>query len=121
MVYFLIHHIYKKFESGNGATNIKELSKLGLFKTEQIDYFTDLFEKEKLLIQNENNEYLPANNSKNIKISEMIEIIHHLSLDIPVTVKNNQLKTYLNKIFADLKTNRNKIIGSKTLYHLINN
>ena len=76
---------------------MKELTKLGLFKTEQIDYFTNLFEKEKLLIQNEDNEYMPANSSKNIKISDLVEIIHHLSLDIPVTVKNNELKAYLNK------------------------
>ena len=39
----------------------------------------------------------------------------------PVTVKDDELKSYLNNIFNELKDNRNKIIGSKTLYNLINN
>ena len=116
----ILYYIYKKFEKGEGAIHNNDLLSIASNKPEEIDYFIELFIKANLILEIEKERYTPANSSKNIKISEVIDLIHDININIPeLSSLSNSLTEYLNKLFCDIKKSRGDIIGSKSLYNII--
>jgi len=114
----LLHHIYKKFESGKGASSFQELLPMTLNDVDLLDMLLDLFIKEKFITHTEDFGIIPANASKNISIAKIIDTIYSISLDIPVT-KQDKLKTYLADLFKDMKQSLDSIVKNKTLADVI--
>jgi hypothetical protein len=115
----ILEYIYKKFESGKGPTYFKELLSIASQKVDQVDFFTKHFMENKLLIQNADNGYAPANSSENVRLIDVIDSIHNIGLDIPAYVKKTHLKDYLNTLFDSINKNRKKVVGATTLRDLI--
>ncbi len=116
----ILHHIYGRFEEGKGASTYAELTKLTSHKNEEVDHYLDLFKKEKLILENETGVYMPTNSSKNVLVSDIIEMIHSVSLTIPSTLSSsNPVKKHMQKIMTELEKSRAQIIGKLTLAELI--
>ncbi|MEW6527400.1 MAG: YhjD/YihY/BrkB family envelope integrity protein [Spirochaetota bacterium] len=115
----ILHHIYKKFESGKGATSFQELLPMTLNDIDLLDMLLDLFIKEKFITHTEDFGIIPANASKNISIAKIIDTIYSISLDIPIT-KQDKLKSYLADVFKDMKQSLEAIVKNKTLADVIN-
>jgi membrane protein len=115
----LIQHIYREFESGNGASSLKELQKSITGRSEEIDIYLRLFLDEKLIIQDSDGDYLPANSSENIGMNKIIDTILHISLDMPVQAGKSSFRIFLGKLFNQITANRRKVIGNLTLKDLM--
>ena len=117
----ILYQIYKKFEDGKGSTLYRELAQAISTKSDEVDYFIDLFLREQIITKNEEQNFIPANSSKHIVISDVIDMIHDVSLEIPgITAKSSGLRKTMNRIFLDMKNSRKKVIGDMTLYQLLN-
>lgn len=114
----LLHYIYKKFESGKGSSSFHELLPLALNDVDILDMLLDLFEKEKFIIRTEDYAIIPANASKNIALSSIIDSIYSISLNIP-TLKQDKIKQYLSQIFNQMKQSIDSIVGKITLADVI--
>lgn len=115
----LIHQVYRTFESGGGASSLKELRKAMAGGSEQIDRYIRPFLDEKLIIQDGNGDYLPANKSENIQVNRVIDIIMDISLHMPVAPGKSSFKIYLDKLLSQISASRRKTIGEMTLKELI--
>jgi len=115
----LLHHIYKKFESGKGASTFHELLPIALNDVDLLDMMLELFEKEKFITRTGNNAIIPANASKNITIAKIIDAVYSISLEIP-PIKQDKLKSYLFDLFKDMKQSIDLIVKDKTLSDIIN-
>ncbi len=115
----ILYYIYKKFEKGRGPTTEKELISITSQSSEEAELFLNIFMEENLIIKNEDSGYVPANSSQNVKISDVIDMIHNISLEIPGTVKTSGLKNYVREIFIEIALCRNKVIGDTTLKEVI--
>ncbi len=116
----LLYYIYKNFESGKGSTALKDLMEMTAHKSEEVDFLITLFIKQGYVIENEDDTYLPANSSKHIKLADVIDLIHDISMDIPRTVQSsNNLRKFLSTLFSDMRKARKKIVGDMTLHQLI--
>jgi membrane protein len=111
--------IYKKFEQGNGSTELKEIVKAASHEESQVDFFLDLFIENNLISQNTEGHYYPTKSSEVIKVADVIELIHSISFMIPSTVKKSNLKSWLSEIFSKLEKNRKQIIGDLSLKDLV--
>jgi membrane protein len=117
----ILYQIYKKFEDGKGSTVYRELTAAMSTQSDEIDYLIDLFLQERLISKNEEQNFVPANSSKHIVLSDVIDMIHDISLDIPgIATKSGGLRKYMNRIFLEMKRSRKRIIGDMTLYQLLN-
>lgn len=115
----ILHHIYSKFESGKGASAYNELMKVTSNKSDEVDFYLDLFVREGLLIEKEHGTYLPATSSSKVKISDLIEMIQHVSLEIPPTVPAaSPVRKYLQKKITEIDKARAKIAGDDTLANI---
>jgi len=114
----IIHHIYKKFETGNGSTKNKELMKLTAYESDQVDYYTDIFIDKKMITLNSQNEFIPANSSKNIRLSDLLSMISETGFDIPSATKS-PVKPQMKKIFSELSLNTEKVTGEMTLHDIL--
>lgn len=115
----LLHYIYKKFESGKGASSFQELLPMTLNDVDLLDLLLDIFVKEKFITHTEDFGIIPANASKNIKLSKIIDTIYSISLDIPAA-KQDKLKSYLADVFKEMKQSIESIVQNKTLADVIN-
>jgi len=115
----VLHHIYKKFESGKGATSFQELLPLTLNDVDLLDMLLDTFVKEKFITHTEDFGIIPANASKNITLAKIIDTVYSISLDIPV-LKHDKLKSYLGDLFKEMKQSLDSIVKNKTLSDVIN-
>ncbi len=116
----ILHHIYFKFESGKGASDYHELLKATSNKSDEVDFYLDLFVKEGLLIEKGEGIYLPATSSSKVKISNLIEMIQHVSMEIPPTVSaTNPVRKYLQKKIMEIDKARAKITGEDTLANIL--
>jgi len=116
----ILHHVYSKFEGGKGASSYSELLKITSQKTEEIDHYLELFAREGLLMEKGPDSYLPTTSSGKIVISDIIEMIHSVSLEIPATVPAaNPVRKHLQKIMQELEKSRKSIVGKTTLAELI--
>ncbi len=115
----LLHHIYKKFETGKGASSFQELLPMTLNDVDLLDLLLDIFIKEKFITHTEDFGIIPANASKNIKLAKIIDTIYSISLDIPAA-KQDKLKSYLADVFKEMKQSIESIVHNKTLADVIN-
>jgi len=115
----VLHQIYEKFEKGQGSTSFPELLKAANNQSEEVDYFNSIFEKEGLIVKKTDNTYVPANSSHNLKIADIIDLIHDKTLAIPAAAKPSTLRTFMSKMFIDATKSRRKIFGEMTLREVI--
>ncbi len=117
----VLHHIYKKFESGKGPSSHNELLKI-TSKSEELDGFLELFKNEKLVIEPDENTYNPANSSKNILLSDLLTLIHDVSLLIPGAAGSQEkFKTYIKELFGKITSSKDDIVKGITLADVIEN
>ena len=111
--------IYRKFESGGGATSLRELRKSAAGKSEKMEEYLRLFLESNSIVQNENREYLPTNSSGNVQLNGVIDTILHGSLDMPVAPGKSSYRHFLDRLFKQITASRRKVIGELTLKDLI--
>jgi membrane protein len=112
----ILHYIYEKFENGKGASTYSELMKATSHKSDEVDFYLDLFIKEGLLLEKDEGIYFPATSSSKVKISDIIDMIQHVSMEIPPTVPaTHPVRKYLQKKIQELDKARAKITGEDTL------
>jgi len=115
----ILYHIYKKFEIGNGYSTLKELLKITFNNEDELNYLIDIFKKEKFITDTDE-KISPANSSKNIYISDIINLTHDVSLFVPGAVSSrDKLKKIMEDIFNKIIKSKDSIIGKITLADLI--
>ncbi len=116
----LLHHVYGKFENGKGATTQAELMKLLAHKAEEVEHYVELFKKEGLILEKDEGSFLPTNSSRNVVISDVIDMIHSVSLEVPSTVPaSNPVRKHMHKILHELEKARKEIVGKTTLADML--
>lgn len=116
----ILHHIYDKFEKGKGSTSFNELLKITSNKSEDVDHFIDIFKKEKLVIETDEGDLIPANSSKNIVLSDLIGMIHDVSLTVPgVGASPDKLKKFMDDLFSKMRASKDDIMNGITLGEVI--
>ena len=115
----LLHYIYERFEKGNGASYFRELSRVVSHRVEQLDYFMQLFLDKKLVLQNSDLGYIPANSSENVRLADVMDIIHTIGYNVPGTGKKTPFKSHVRRIFNEMNSSRKNVIGETTLRDLI--
>ncbi len=115
----ILYSIYKKFESGKGSTGYKELLKITTSDRDELNYFLDIFKKEKFIVESDEN-ISPANSSKNIYLSDIIALTHDVSLLVPGLISSrDKLKKIIEDLFNKMMKSKEGIIGKITLADLI--
>ena len=115
----IVHHIYQKFEKGLGGSDYKELSKLCTYNSEEVDFFLEKFSNDKLILHDQDLGYIPTNSSKNIALSNIIDSIHTISINIPKGVRKTPLKSYIEELLLKMEQNRKSMVGNATLADLM--
>ncbi len=115
----VLHHIYKKFESGKGSSSFQELLPLTLNDVDLLDLLLDIFAKEKFIVHTEDFGIIPSNSSNNITIAIIINAVFNISLDIPPSTRQDKLKQHVLDLFEDVKQSMESIIQNKTLADII--
>lgn len=115
----LIQHIYRTFENGGGACSLKSLQKAMSGGSEQVDQYIRPFLDAKLIMQDAESNYLPANSSEHVTLNNIIDIIMNISLDMPVATGKSSFRIFLARLFNQITANRRKIVGDLTLKDLI--
>lgn len=114
----IINEVYKRFEAGDGPTTQEQILKL-CEKSAVADYYLSLFKNAKLIYVKEGNEYTPATSSVNVKVAELVALIHDASYEIPANSPNDNLKKNFTKLFGEIGDARNKIIGDMKLSEIL--
>jgi membrane protein len=114
----IMHEIYNRFEKGTGATGHEYIMKLSE-RTLEAEYYLTLFKNAKLIFENENGEYIPANSSENIRISDLLSLIHDASFEIPSNAPNDLLKKSFSELFSKIGDSRTKLVGDMRLSDMI--
>jgi membrane protein len=115
----ILYNIYKKFESGKGSSGYKELLKISSSNRDELNYFLEIFKKEKFVVESDEN-LSPANSSKNINLSDIIAMTHDVSLFVPGIISSrDKLKSIIEELFNKMKKSKEGIIGKITLADLI--
>ncbi len=115
----VLYHIYRKFESGKGASSEKEIIQVCGNDSSEADFFMDFFTREKLIIQSGIAKYVPANSSKNLQLGDLIDLIHQISLNIPGTTRSASLRSYVKEIFDEIKASKKSVVRDITLKEII--
>ena len=116
----ILYEIFRKFENGNGSTTFDDLLKTTTDRADEIEHFLDIFRKENLIIEVQEDCLIPANSSKNILLTDMINLIHDVSLYVPDSVSSsNPLKKYFEDLFNKMKDSNNDILGDLSLNSII--
>ncbi len=115
----VLHHIYSKFESGKGAAKMKELLKICSGNEDEVSHYTDLFVEHNLIIAQDGSSFVPGNSSSNIRLREIFNLTHDVSLEVPAGVKKSPLKDYMENLFKSLERDREKAVGNVTLGELL--
>ena len=112
--------LYGSFEEGIGPTQFNDLTARTRTGNDIVDYFTSLFLTRGLIIKLEDGAFIPAMSSRVVRISRVIEMIHSFNYTIPAGGKKTGAKKILTGLFAKLQRSNDAVIGSLTLYELMN-
>ena len=115
----VLYTVYKNFESGKGPSFFKDLLKITSNKADDVDYFTDLFKRENLIVESAEGGYMPATASANVLLADVVDLVHDVSLVIPAYAPSDNLKKYFNTLFESMKKSRKKVMEDLTLAKLI--
>ncbi len=115
----ILHHIYANFEKGKGPSVFKDLLKLTSNKTEEVDHYTALFVREKYIIETGDGGYIPSNSSRNILLSDIVDLIHGVGMTIPPYAQPDSLRKYFHSIFGRMQQSRGEILKGLTLASII--
>ncbi|HSV98227.1 MAG TPA: YhjD/YihY/BrkB family envelope integrity protein [Spirochaetota bacterium] len=115
----ILHYIYANFEKGKGPAYFKDLLKLTTNKSEEVDYHTALFLKEKYIIETGDGGYLPSNSSKNIVIADVVDLIHDVGMVIPAYAHPESLKKYFGSLFGRMQKSNRAVLDGITLAMVI--
>jgi membrane protein len=117
-----IQSIYFKFESGKGGSSYSELLKKVNQNSIDLDRFLRLYVENNLITNDSEGNYIPTNNSNNIKLSNILDLVTEATLFIPKKMsKKTQANVKANnirEIFNALNANRNKVLGDISLKDL---
>jgi membrane protein len=114
----ILHHIYSKFESGNGSSSYTEIMKKIKFNAADLDYFIKLFSDSGYISNDSKGYFLPTCPSANIKLMDVFDTIHESEMHLPPSVKKNNAKANIKEIFDRLTDARHKVLGEMTLKDL---
>jgi len=114
----LLRHIYRKFEGGDGASSLKELQKAIGGAADEIDLYIRLFTDEKLILKDSDSDYLPATNSGNVRINDIIDLAVNPNLGIPAGPEKS-FTVFMKRLFNKISASRKKAVGDLTLKELI--
>lgn len=116
----ILYCIYKNFETGQGPTRKKEILRLFNYQLNETDYFLNLFKDNDLILEVENEGFSPKNASKNILLTDLLDMIHDVSFDIPGTETDNEaFKKYFEDLFIKMKKSKNEPVGEISLFDMI--
>jgi len=114
----ILHHIYSKFESGNGASSYTEIMKKIKFNSADLDYFIKLFADSGYISTDSKGFFVPTSPSANIKLMDIFETIHESEMHLPPSVKKNNAKANIKELFDRLTKARHDVLGEMTLKDL---
>ena len=115
----ILTHIHAKFQKGKGPSTFKELLPVTMQDYEELEYFLELFIKEKLLLQTEDDRYIPADIATNTSLLKVVDMVYDVTLTIPGS-KTDRLRKYLRDIFHDMQRSRKDMLKGLTLQNLVN-
>ncbi|HNW30646.1 MAG TPA: YhjD/YihY/BrkB family envelope integrity protein [Spirochaetota bacterium] len=115
----VIHHVYRTFELGGGASSLKDIQKALGGGSEQAERYIRPFLEDRLIVQDSDGNYLPANSSENIMVNRVMDVIMNISLDMPVAPGKSAFRILLGRLFSQITASRRKVIGEMTLKELI--
>lgn len=113
----ILYQIYKKFESGKGTSSFKDLEKYSGASDEEAYYFIELFKKNKLILETDTNNYVPALISQNVNLSDIVDQIE--GIESSGVIRQDSLRDYLALLFRTIEKNRKEVLNKKTLKNLI--
>jgi membrane protein len=114
----ILHEVYRRFESGEGPTSQEQILKLSE-KTAEADYYVTLFKNAKLIYEKDGGEYVPATSSENVRIADLLALIHDASYEIPANAPNDNLRKNFTKLFSEIGESRAKLIGDRRLSEIL--
>lgn len=114
----ILHHVYFKFESGNGASSYNEIMKKIKFNAADLDYFLKLFTDQGYITTDSKGCFIPTSPSVNIKLMDVFDSIHESEMLLPASVKKNNAKANIKELFDKLTSARHKVLGDMTLKDL---
>ncbi len=114
----ILTHVHAKFQKGKGPSTFKELLPVTMQDYEELDYFLDLFIKEKLLLQTEDTRYIPADIAANTSLISVVDMVYDVTLTIPGS-KTDRLRKYLREVFHDMQNARKEKLAGLTIQDLV--
>lgn len=115
----LLMQVYRKFESGKGATKEKELQRSAAVKSAILGRYLRLFLDEQLLVLDARGDYLPGKSAEQVHLNDLIESVLRGVMDMPVPAGKAPLRAYLGRLFGRIRDNRRKTVGATTLGELM--
>ncbi|MFW5770414.1 MAG: YhjD/YihY/BrkB family envelope integrity protein, partial [Spirochaetota bacterium] len=115
----IITHIHARFQRGKGSSSFKELLPVSMNDYEELDYFIQMFISEKLLLQTEDNRYIPATMADHVSVLQIVDMVHDVTLKIPGS-KTDRLKKHLKDIFSSMQKSRKEILKRVSIQDLVN-
>ncbi len=115
----IITHIHARFQKGKGSSSFKELLPISMNDYEELDYFIQMFINEKLLLQTEDNRYIPATMADHVSVLQIVDIVYDVTLKIPGS-KTDRLKKHLKDIFSRMQKSRKDILKGVSIQDLVN-
>ncbi len=114
----IIQSIYFNFESGKGNSKYADLMKKVEQNSADLDFFLKLFSEEKLIMKDNDGDYMPTNSSSNIKLEKLFDMINEAKVEVPRAIKKTQGPGSIKEIFEKLIAQRNKVLADMTLKDL---
>jgi membrane protein len=115
----ILQQIYFRFESGKGATSYSDFLKKTDYNTTDIDFFIKLFAEKNLITNDNEGNFIPANSSFNIRLTELFNMINEVQIIIPGSYRKGAMKNNIRDLFDRLKKSREKVLEDMTLKDLI--
>jgi membrane protein len=115
----VLKYIYDKFEKGRGDTSLKELQNKIQCAPDEIASYINLFDQEKLILQNKESAYIPANSSENLFINDIIDLVMSISFVLPAAAEKTSYRHFMAGLFAKITAGRRHVVGNITLKDLI--
>jgi YihY family inner membrane protein len=115
----LLRHIYRKFESGGGATPHKELGKAVPGMAGDIERYVRIFLDEKIVLRGEDGSYLPSTSSARVGLDHVIDAVMQISMTVPAHAGSQQGRSFMVKLFGKIAASRRAAVGKLTLKDLI--
>lgn len=116
----VLQSVYFKFESGKGSSGYSELLKKVNQNSLDLDYFIKLFTDNKLIMNDKDGEFIPMNNSANIKLTDVFDMINEAKVKIPLSqAKRMAGAGSIKDIFEKLNAQRNKVLADMTLKDIV--